>query len=115
MATSSRGRGREDAEARPAAETTTAEATMAENKRSDASTTAAVVGVVALGALVFESALIPGMALGVAAMLVPKVLPTLGEDIQSAFRATVRGAYNVGRRARHAFGEARTDSATTQL
>jgi hypothetical protein len=73
----------------------------------DAATTAAVVGVVAVGALIFEAALIPGMILGVGAMLVPKVLPRLGEGLQPAFRATVRGAYKAGRHARHAFAEAK--------
>jgi hypothetical protein len=73
----------------------------------DIATTAAVVGVVAVGAVIFEAALIPGMILGVGAMLVPKVLPRLGEGLEPAFRATVRGAYKVGRKARHAFAEAK--------
>lgn len=69
--------------------------------------TAAVVGVVAVGALVLEAALIPGMILGVGAMLAPKVLPKIGESIQPAFRATVRGAYKVGEKTRHMFAEAK--------
>jgi hypothetical protein len=73
---------------------------------SDIATTAAVVGVVAVGAAIFEAALIPGMVLGVAAMLAPKVLPRLGEGLQPVFRATVRGAYKAGKKARHAFAEA---------
>jgi len=99
-------------------------ATTTKNSRSDAATTAAVVGVVAVGALIFEAALIPGMILGVGAMLVPKVLPRLGESLQPAFRSTVRGAYKAGTSARHAFAgakeqvhhvaaEAKADSATT--
>jgi hypothetical protein len=72
----------------------------------DVGTTVAVVGVVAVGAAIFEAALIPGIILGVGAMLVPKVLPKLGESLQPAFRATVRGAYKAGRKARHAFAEA---------
>ena len=73
----------------------------------DVATTAAVVGIVAVGAVIFEAALIPGMILGVGAMLVPRVLPRLGEGLEPAFRATVRGAYKVGRKARHAFAEAK--------
>ena len=117
---SSTEQGPEEAGAQPAEESTTIK-----NNRSDAATTAAVVGVVAVGALIFEAALIPGMALGVAAMLVPKVLPRLGEGLQPVFRATVKGAYKAGRSARHAFAEAqeqvhdvvaeaKADSATTQ-
>jgi hypothetical protein len=79
----------------------------AEKQCSDAATTAAVVGVVAVGALIFEAALIPGMILGVGAMLVPKVLPRLGEGLQPVFRATVRGAYKAGRKASYAFAEAK--------
>ena len=95
--------GPEEAAARPA----DAPMTTAGNSSSDAATTAAVVGVVAVGALLFEAALIPGMILGVGAMLVPKVLPRLGEGLQPAFRATVRGAYKAGKTARHAFAEAK--------
>ena len=95
------------------------------NNCSGAATTAAVVGVVAVGALIFEAALIPGMILGVGAMLVPKVLPRLGEGLQPVFRGTVRGAYKAGTSARHAFAQAKeqvhnvvaetkADSATTQ-
>jgi hypothetical protein len=72
----------------------------------DVATTAAVVAVVAVGAVIFEAALIPGMVLGVAAMLAPKVFPNVDNKLQPAFRATVRGAYRAGRKARHAFAEA---------
>jgi|SRR6476659_346209 len=43
--------------------------------------TVATVAVVAVGALVFEAALIPGIALGVAAMLVPRFLPQIGSAL----------------------------------
>jgi hypothetical protein len=106
MTTSDTGQGPRAAEAQsPNGAATEAEA--AEKQCSDAATTAAVVGVVAVGALIFEAALIPGMILGVGAMLVPKVLPRLGDGLQPAFRATVRGAYKAGRKARHAFAEAK--------
>jgi len=123
---SSTEQGPEEAEAQPAEAAAPAPKTEAENRCSEAATTATVVGVVAVGALIFEAALIPGVILGVGAMLVPKVLPRLGEGLQPAFRATVRGAYKAGRTARHAFAEAKeqvhdvvaeakADSATTQL
>jgi hypothetical protein len=61
-----------------------------------AAATVATVAVVGVGALVFEAALIPGIALGVAAMLVPKFLPQIG----SAIDPLVRGAYRAGRKTR---------------
>ncbi|MBV8654374.1 MAG: DUF5132 domain-containing protein, partial [Alphaproteobacteria bacterium] len=54
----------------------------------------------------FEAALIPGMIIGVAAMLAPKALPALGTTVEPAFRATVRGAVKLGQKARHAMAEA---------
>jgi len=102
MAISSTEQGPEEAGAQPAEAATTTK-----NNRSDAATTAAVVGIVAVGALLFEATLIPGMVLGVGAMLVPKVLPRLGEGLQPAFLATVRGAYKAGTSARDAFAGAK--------
>jgi hypothetical protein len=46
--------------------------------------TVAAIVVVAVGAAVFEAALLPGIALGVAAVAVPKYLPKLGAAIESA-------------------------------
>jgi hypothetical protein len=68
--------------------------------------TAAVVGAVAVGAALFEAALIPGIMIGVGAMLIPKVLPSLSDTLKSGFRATVRGAYHVGNKASHVIAEA---------
>src|SRR5579862_4953027 len=47
------------------------------NERDILVTTAATVGVVAVGAALFEVALLPGIALGVAAMLAPKYAPNV--------------------------------------
>jgi hypothetical protein len=68
--------------------------------------TVATVAVVGVGALVFEAALIPGLALGVAAMLVPKFLPQLGTALNPLMKSTVRGAYRVGRKTRELVAEA---------
>jgi hypothetical protein len=67
---------------------------------------AATVGVICVGAALFEAALIPGMVIGVAAMLAPKALPRVSGAIEPAFRTAVRGAYKVGQKARHAVAEA---------
>ena len=68
--------------------------------------TVATVAVVGVGALVFEAALIPGLALGVAAMLVPKFLPQIGTALNPLVKSTVRGAYRVGRKTRELVAEA---------
>ena len=50
----------------------------------------AAIGVIAAGAAVFEAALIPGIVIGGAAVLAPKVLPTLRRCLPPLFNATVR-------------------------
>lgn len=72
----------------------------------DLMTKAVTVGVIGVGVALFEAALIPGMIIGVCAMLAPKALPKIGATVQPAFRSAVRGAYKVGQKARHAFAEA---------
>ena len=68
--------------------------------------TAATVGVVAVGALVFEAALLPGLILGAAAALAPSYLPKIGSALNPLFRSTVRGAYRLGQKSREALAEA---------
>ena len=68
--------------------------------------TAATIAVVAVGAAVFEAALLPGIALGVVATLAPRVLPSLGTAMAPLFRSTVRSAYKLGQRTREAVAEA---------
>jgi hypothetical protein len=76
-----------------------------ENGNDELLATAATVGVVAVGALVFEAALIPGMILGVAAMLAPKALPKIGTALNPLFKSTVRGAYRLSEKAREVAAE----------
>ena len=64
------------------------------------------VGVIGLAVALWEVALIPGMIIGAGAMLVPEILPKLADGAQPMFRWAVRGAYNTGKKARHAFAEA---------
>lgn len=66
---------------------------------------AATVGVVLVGAALFDVALVPGIVLGAAAVVVPKFFPKIGERLQPMFHSTVRGAYKLGRKARSAVGE----------
>lgn len=51
---------------------------------------AAAIGVIAAGAAVFEAALIPGIVIGGAAVLAPKVLPKLRRRLPQLFNATIR-------------------------
>jgi hypothetical protein len=74
---------------------------------SDFTTKAATVGVIFVGAALIETALIPGMVIGAAAMLAPKYAPQVGATLQPLFRSVVRGAYKFGRKAREAASEAK--------
>lgn len=67
--------------------------------------TAATIGVVGLGVIAFEMALLPGLVLGVAAALAPKYLPKVGGALAPVFKSTVRGAYRFGERAREMAAE----------
>ena len=72
----------------------------------DALATVATVGVVAVGVALFEAALLPGLVIGVAAMLAPKYLPKFGSALSPVFKSTVRSAYKVGQKTKEAVAEA---------
>jgi len=74
---------------------------------NEAMTVAATVGVVAVGAALFEVALLPGIALGVAAMLAPKYVPKVGSAVTPMFRSSVRGIYKFGQKSREMMAEAK--------
>jgi hypothetical protein len=74
---------------------------------NEAVTVAATVGVVAAGVALFEVALLPGMAIGVAAMLAPKYVPKMSAALNPLFKSTVRGAYKFGRKTREMVAEAK--------
>jgi Protein of unknown function (DUF5132) len=67
----------------------------------------AAVAVVAVGAALFEVALLPGIALGVAAVAAPKYLPRLGGALNPLFKSTVRGTYKLAQKSKEMFHEAR--------
>jgi hypothetical protein len=68
--------------------------------------TAATVGVVGAGVLIFEAALLPGMVLGVVTMMLPKYLPKIGNALNPLVKSTVRGAYKMGQKTKEMFAEA---------
>ena len=91
-------------ESKPGAE---ADGGEAEHDGDDGPSKLLTVGVVVVGAALFEAAWIPGILLGAAAVVAPKYLPKFGERVQPLFNSTVRGAYKLGRKARSAVGEVR--------
>jgi hypothetical protein len=68
--------------------------------------TATTVVVVAAGAALFEAALLPGLALGVAAIAAPKVVSRLARAITPLFKSTVRATYKLANKPKQAFAEA---------
>jgi hypothetical protein len=76
-------------------------------RNNEAITIAATVGVVAVGAALFEVALLPGIALGVCAMLAPKYVPKAGAALTPMFRSSVRGVYKLGQKSREMMAEAK--------
>jgi len=75
-------------------------------EETDLVATVATVGVVGVGVAVLEAALLPGVALGVAAMLAPKFVPKIGEALGPMFKSTVRGAYKLGQKTKEFVAEA---------
>jgi len=76
-------------------------------RNNEAITIAATVGVVAVGAALFEVALLPGIALGVCATLAPKYVPKAGAALAPMFRSSVRGVYKLGQKSREMMAEAK--------
>jgi hypothetical protein len=74
--------------------------------QTDIVVTAATVAVVGVGVAVFEAALLPGVVLGVAAMAIPRVLPSMGAALNPIFRSTVRSAYKFGQKTKEMVAEA---------
>jgi hypothetical protein len=83
------------------------EAPVHEEETGGLNKTVATVAVVAVGAALFETALLPGLALGVAAVAAPKYLPRLGAALNPLFKSTVRGTYKFAQKSREMFAEAK--------
>ena len=74
-------------------------------EETDIVATVATVGVIGVGVAVFEAALLPGVVLGVAAMMVPKFAPKLGSALSPMFKSTVRGVYKIGQKTKEFVAE----------
>jgi hypothetical protein len=68
--------------------------------------TVATVVVVAAGAALFEAALLPGIAIGVAAVAAPKFFPKIASGLNPLFKSAVRGTYKFAQKSREMFAEA---------
>jgi hypothetical protein len=56
--------------------------------KSHLASDAATIGVILVGAALIESALVPGILIGVAAMAAPPLLKSVGVDLGSSYRGT---------------------------
>jgi len=65
--------------------------------------TAATVAVVGAGVLIFEAALLPGLVLGIATMMVPQHLPKIGALVNPLVKSTLRVAYKAGQKTKEIF------------
>jgi Protein of unknown function (DUF5132) len=89
--------------------TATADAPYEEHHEQDSGNlnkTIATVAVVAVGAALVETALLPGLVLGVAAVAAPKYLPKLSAALNPLFKSTVRGTYKLAQKSKEMFAEA---------
>jgi hypothetical protein len=66
----------------------------------------ATVAAIGLGVALIEAELIPGMLIGAAAVLAPKLLPGLGNALRPVVKGVVRAGYSLGNRAKETFAEA---------
>ncbi|HEY6333910.1 MAG TPA: DUF5132 domain-containing protein [Blastocatellia bacterium] len=87
-------------------QTNQASEALANNDEPDFVTTVATVGVIGVGVALIEASLIPGMVIGLAAMLAPKYVPKLGEGLRPLARSTVRGAVKLAHKTRDVIAEA---------
>jgi len=80
--------------------------TQHKEESSELTSKLATVAAVGIGAALIEVELIPGMLLGVAAMLIPNLLPRLGNGIRPLVKGAVRAGYSVAERTKGTVAEA---------
>ncbi len=66
----------------------------------------ATVALVGLGAALIEVELIPGILLGVAAMMAPDIMPKLGRILRPMVKGTIRAGYAFAEKSREMVAEA---------
>jgi Protein of unknown function (DUF5132) len=85
---------------------TAAEETTGLQVDSDLVSKVAIAGVIGVGAILIEASLLPGIIIGAAAILAPKVVPEVGTRLRPLFKSTIRGAMKLTDKTREAFAEA---------
>jgi len=66
----------------------------------------ATVAIIGLGVALIEAELIPGMLLGIAAVLAPDLFPKIGRAIRPLVKGTVRAGYALAEKTRETVAEA---------
>lgn len=77
-----------------------------ENGNSDTGSKLATVAAVALGVALIEIELIPGMLIGVAAMIAPRFLPRLGSSLRPLMKTAMRAGYATFEKTKEVMAEA---------
>jgi hypothetical protein len=77
-----------------------------ENGMNPLGSKVATVALVGLGAALIEVELIPGILLGVAAMMAPDIMPKLGRILRPMLKGTVRAGYAFAEKTREVVAEA---------
>ena len=76
-------------------------------KPSGIAETVAAVAVIGIGAALIEVEWIPGILIGIGAMLAPKLIPGLTDAMRPVVRSAIRGGYSAATKTREAIAEAR--------
>jgi hypothetical protein len=83
-----------------------ATATPATETMNPLASKAATVAAVGLGVALIEVELLPGMLIGIAAMLAPSLLPRIGNALRPMLKSAVRAGYAIADKTREAVSEA---------
>lgn len=69
--------------------------------------TVAAVAIIGIGAALIEVEWIPGILIGIGAMLAPKLIPGFASAMKPVVRTAIRGGYNAAMKTREVVAEAR--------
>jgi hypothetical protein len=83
-----------------------AEPSPVEPKVDDVGSRLATVAVVGLGVALIEAELIPGMLIGIGAMLAPDLMSKLGTGLRPLLKSAIRGGYALAEKAKETIAEA---------
>lgn len=84
----------------------TTKSSSSKNGNADMGSKLATVAAVAVGVALIEVELIPGMLIGVAAMLAPRFLPGLGNSLRPLMKTAMRAGYATYEKTKEVIAEA---------